>query len=414
MDGEYYCPNILCISIFLIVEIILFFICLCGFSLEDFFFKTIKEEWNKFPIFDLSINPKEGYEEITLLNYENVDVFCDCTNVKKFGCKYERECNDYEILSGCNGYNAKRASKIYNTTLYINYYKFDYLTLFDRLDFDYEGNICKDEYEKCGYLDIFNNTLCIERKGICPINSNIFFSLGEDRKIKEIIKDNENKKIAILNHLYASELKYANIFNINNLFLTPSSYIKPDNLMEYFFSLNELDYYPDIYKSDFFLENKLINGKIPEWFINTRINLFFSKYPGNLLEYPLNRFYLFIFQKLYRTLLKAFIIFCYIYFIIFSCKMINNYNFPTKIKIINMFFQILYLVLVVLNIVFLKAKYNLSRLLYFYENNIFKSGMISGTGLTTFVFQIIIEVVPQIYILIYFTINNIMFIKEKK
>ena len=401
------------IVLFIIEETIFFFICLCGYSSEDFFIKTITKEWNKYPIIDLSITPKEGYEEITLLNYENIDVFCDCINVDKFRCKFERVCNDYEILSGCNGYNAKKASKIYNTTLYIKYYKYDYLALFNRLDFRYKGNLCKDEYERCGYLDILNHTLCIERKGICPLNYNILFFLGDDRKIKEIKINNEKKNISILNQLYASELKDATIFDINKLIISQHSYENHDNMMENFFRLYKIENNPYINKKDFFLDNKLINGEIPGWFYYTNINLYFSKYPGNLLEYPLNRKLIFIFQKLYRTLLKALTIICYIYFVIFFCFISENNYFPIKRKIINIFFQFLYLALIVLNIIFLKAKYNLSRLLYFYEKNIFKSGEISGKGgLTTFIFQIIIEVVPQIIILILYTVNNIMFIKD--
>ena len=416
-DYIYVYWEILFIVIFLIVEIIFFLICLCGYSSEDFFIEVIKKEWKKYPILDLSITPKEGYEEITLLNYENAGVFCDCINVDKFRYKFDRECNDYEILSGCNGYNAKKASKIYNTTLYINYYKFDYLTLFYRLDSDYNGNICKDEYEKCGYLDIFNNVLCIERKGTCPINYNILFSLGKDGKIKEIIKDNDNKQISILNQLYTSELKSATIFNKDKLFLSPNSYNSADNPMEYYFSLNKINYYPRIRKSDFFLQNQLINGEIPSWFYNIEMNLYFSKYPGNKLEYPLNKYYIFIFQKLWRTLLKLFIIICYIYFISIFCFICcKDYipDIPITIKIINIILQLIYLGLIVLNIFFLKAKYNLSRLLYFYENNIYKSGEISGKGgLTTFIFQIIIEVVPQIIIYIIFTLNNKLFLFEK-
>ncbi len=183
--------------------------------------------------------------------------------------------------------------------------------------------------------------------------------------------------------------------------------------MENFFLLNKINNNPYINKKDFFLDNKLINGEIPEWFYYTRINLYFSKYPGNLLEYPLNRKFIFIFQKLYRTLLKVLIIICYIYFTICFRFISSNYNFPIKRKIINIFFQFLYLALIVLNFIFLKAKCNLSKLLYFYEKNIFKSGKISGKGdLSAFIFQIIIEVIPQIIILILFTGNNIMFIKD--
>lgn len=252
------------------------------------------------------------------------------------------------------------------------------------------------------------------RKGSCPINYNILFSVGEDRKIEEIKKNNENKNISILNQLYASELEDATIFDINKLILLHHSYAHHDNIMENFFLLNKKENNPKIYKKDFFLDNKLINGEIPEWFDYTHINLYFSKYPGNLLEYPLNRIFIFIFQKLYRTILKVLIIICYIYFTIFFSFISNSdYNFPIKRKIINIFFQFLYLALIILNIIFLKAKYNLSRLLYFYEKNIFKSGKISGKGgLSTFIFQIIIEVVPQIIIFILFTCNNIMFIKD--
>jgi len=108
--------------------------------------KINETEWNKYPNLDLSITPKEGYEEITLLNHENIDVFCDFTNAKIFNCKYDKECNDYIILSWSNEYNSKKASKIYNTTLYINCYKFDYVALFDILDSENERFLWKDEY----------------------------------------------------------------------------------------------------------------------------------------------------------------------------------------------------------------------------------------------------------------------------
>jgi hypothetical protein len=46
------------------VEIILFFICLCDYSSEDFYIKTIEKEWNKFPILDLILIPKEGLKKL--------------------------------------------------------------------------------------------------------------------------------------------------------------------------------------------------------------------------------------------------------------------------------------------------------------------------------------------------------------
>ena len=46
----------------LIVEIILFFI--CHYSSEDFYIKTIEKEWNKYPILDLILIPKEGLKKL--------------------------------------------------------------------------------------------------------------------------------------------------------------------------------------------------------------------------------------------------------------------------------------------------------------------------------------------------------------
>ena len=93
---------------------------------------------------------------------------------------------------------------------------------------------------------------------------------------------------------------------------------------------------------------------------------------------------------------------CNDYEILSGCNIfyLKGKRFPIKKKI-NLLFEIIYLALIFLNIVFLRTKYNLSRLLYYFENNIFKLGMISGKELFTFVFQIIIKVVTQIIILFY-------------
>ena len=390
------------VSLLLIESFIFFLICLLGYSSEDILIEAIKQEWKKYPILDLSIIPKEGYKELTLCNLENIDTFCECSHVPKFRCKFNRECNEYEILSGCNGYRAKKASKIYNTTLYVKYYEFDYLTLFNRLDPSYDGTICKDEYERCGYLDIFNHTLCLERKGICPINNDIQFSLGKDRTIDKIKMENERKDIPIMTYLYALDKNSATIFDINNLILSPDSYKDPDYSIEYYFSLNELKGYPYISKSEFFIDNQLIIGEIPSWFLGKQMHLYFSKYPGNLMDYPLNQVYIFIFQKPFRWVLKFLIFFSHCFIAGSICAMLSNGKLRKLYAIVN----IIYLPLIILDIIFLKAKYNISRILYYYENNIFFSGEISGKGLFSFIFQIIIEAVPQIILFIFYTIIN--------
>ena len=127
-------------------------------------------------------------------------------------------CSDYKLEVGCNEYNPiNKASKINGIKLYVSYYEDDYLTLFKRLrnnKGELNSKLCKDGYKRCGYLDSFNNTLCVKEEKVCPINY-INFTLFDNGTIKEIITDNTKKDSYIINQLIASEIKTPTIFDIN-------------------------------------------------------------------------------------------------------------------------------------------------------------------------------------------------------
>ncbi len=56
------------------------------------------------------------------------------------------------------------------------------MTLFKRIEKNTLGNTCREEFKRCGYLDLNQNIFCI----LCPINFNIKFNFGEDGKISGI------------------------------------------------------------------------------------------------------------------------------------------------------------------------------------------------------------------------------------
>ena len=124
---------------------------------------------------------------------KDINIICDCSHIEEFKLQYKGYCSDYKLEVGCNEYNPiNKASKIYETKVYVSYYEADYLTLFKRLRNDkgeLNSKLCKDGYKRCGYLDLLKNTLCVKEEEICPIN-NIKFNLFENGTIKEIITDN--------------------------------------------------------------------------------------------------------------------------------------------------------------------------------------------------------------------------------
>ena len=188
--------------------VLLFFYIISSYKIE--YIDAIVKTWKYHPIFNISSTQKEGYEKYILFNTEDSDTFCDCTFIDSYSKIISGRCNSIQLDDGCIQYNKEKASKLNNQELYVSYYDSDYLTLFSRVD-GKNSSLCKDEYKKCGFLDIFKNAFCIKLTETCPIN---YIFINET----EIITNNTRKDLPIINRLFISEYKDATIFDINKIF----------------------------------------------------------------------------------------------------------------------------------------------------------------------------------------------------
>ena len=346
-----------------------------GILPEDNFLKAIQKVWKKNPILDISLTKKEGYEEITLMHWNIDNYLCECSHVDDYETNYNEQCNDFHIEKGCYEYNKyNNSTKLYNTTLYVLYYKADYLTLYKRIRTDKgDGKLCKHGYKKCGYLDSLNNVFCIneKKKEICPINE-LFFLFGDDGKINKIKTNNKDKELPVFNQLIVSENEKATILDIGEFFTldninNPKRKRYPD---EIFYSLRPFKYFRPIKTSEFFLENKLIKGNIPEKYNIKNLYLFYSIYPGINIKKSFNMKDLFIIKKKTRIIIKIFIpllLFIKILFII--CNIHNNY-IRQKIQNNQIFFFItalFYMIFIIINLYHYKIKNRLYRILNDYN-----------------------------------------------
>lgn len=55
-----------------------------NFSSVNYYIKSIKKVWVKYPILDLSLTKKKGYEKIIFFNYEKFQQKCDCSLTDDF------------------------------------------------------------------------------------------------------------------------------------------------------------------------------------------------------------------------------------------------------------------------------------------------------------------------------------------
>ena len=400
-----------CVIFIICLNIIILLICIFDYKDEDLLINAIEKTWKNYPIFNLSLTPLEGYEEIIFMKYEEIDTFCDCINVNKFNKIFKRNCNEYEFISGCLEYSSNgKATKIYNSSIYAKYYEADYMTLFNRIKNGTLGVNCKEEFERCGYLDLKKNTFCIKRGEICPINSNISFNFGDDGKISKINFDRNNRKSYILNRLYVSEVEEASIFDINKFYHSSyEKYKKNKDKEEKFYLLGKILNYKNIFKNEFCLENRLVKGTIPESFKSTNIYLYHLIYPANAESINLGEFALFILKKPNRYIFKGiFLIVKIISLIIFCLTFVFYSEGKGKIilNIIHTIITILFLFFSIINIIYIKQKYNLHKILY-------NANITSGSGKATFVIQIIFEIIPDlIFCLIYISFIIVIIIKK--
>ena len=285
---------ILVILIYAGVNFVDFLLNLCNANKYDDWYiesyiEAIERTWNNYPIKDISLTRKSGYKEIILLDMKDIDIFCECSHIDEFKLQYKGQCSDYQLEVGCNEYNPiNKASKLYGTKLYASYYEADYLTFINRLRNDkgeLNNKLCKDGYKRCGYLDIFNNTLCVKEEEDCPINDLRF--ILKNGTISEIITDNTKKDSYIINQLIASEFYNPTIFDINKFYPLYDEIEYISCYEKEYYLLSKINISVFIRKSTFFEENELMKGIIPDNFKYREIELYHLIYPGMKIEYPI-------------------------------------------------------------------------------------------------------------------------------
>jgi len=393
----------------IIISIIILFIVIFDYKDEDLFINAIEKTWKNYPIFNLSLTPLEGYEEITFMKFEEIDTFCDCTYVNKFNKIFKRNCKEYEFLSGCSEYSSNaQANKIYNSKIYAKYYEADYITLFNRIKKNTSGKICNEEFEKCGILDLNQNTFCIKRGELCPINSNIKFIYSDDGKISSIYYNRGDTTSYILNRLYASEVKDGTIFDINKFYISDDEKSKQKKYEEEkYYHLGKLYDYKNIYKNEFYLENSLIKGSIPQTFNSSNIYLYYLIYPANSDQVYLGEIALYLLKKPNRIILKGSFMVVKTIFVVIAILVLFLFESTSSfiIKIIITFYLIIITILLIgltiINIIYIYQKYKLHKILYY-------TNIISGSGLTTFIIQIIFEIIPELLICLYFFVATML------
>jgi len=328
-------------------------------ELESKYIKAIKQAWEKYPILDLSLTKKDGYEKIILLNSEGINI-CDCSFVEDYQRIFWDSCNEYKFSKGCIEYLPNKASKILGIELYAKYYKVDYFTLFSRLT-DYK-NICKDGYKRCGYLDDSGNTLCVEEEENCPINFLHFYFTKNKTKITEITTDNKRKDLPVINTFLISDKKEATFFDINLVVI----YRAIENIdtsidRKGIFKLLPFNgNFPEINKTNFFIDNKLIKGELKSLKYTSPLYLYALIYPGNNINYPINMVDIYLIY--YNNFLKLLLL------IIRFCSF--GIIFVKKLNALRIVIIIFYILFLLLYFIFIKGKFKLSYILKYDSDDI--------------------------------------------
>ena len=251
--------------IFIIGDIVYNFIMLFQISPSDVYYaKVIGDRWKQYPIQNISLTKKEGYEELVFFYLKGLKKGCDCYNTSQYGGFYEgKKCNYYQKNAGCIEItdDGGKGSKIYNSIFYVSYYKENYLSLLSRNDFI--NGYCKYGYKRCGVLDNKNNQFCIkDEEEECPINYISFF-INRNGTL-DFTSDNNNKNLTIINKVVLSEFTRPTIEHIykNELVLLDSDVVKKfkngsDRFRENYLSQTS---YERFRKKRVLTENNLLQG----------------------------------------------------------------------------------------------------------------------------------------------------------
>ena len=379
------------------------------YKAEDIYIDAIERTWENHPIIDISLTKGPDYKEIVLMDLKDIDYFCDCTHIDEFELLYNNtRCSKYQLKVGCNEYSPlNKASKLNGTTLYVSYSDADYLTLFNRIRDDKSYNkeqYCKDGYKICGYIDIFNNIFCSREEYDCPINRITFtYKNGTFSNITT----ERNRDSKIINQLIISEIGDANIFDINKFspyYEIKANTFNKENRNEYF-RLSAIKMGNTLKKSDFFEDNKLMEGKAPNSFNYQNLYLYHLIYPGMSFDYPLK--FLSLVKQPFRSLIQSVPLVCKLVFIFLLIKF-REEKMNKIVLFPNILVIIIYLAYIVTNILFITGKFRLLKNLQLYKDKIdssydeYSAGSILAKDI---ILNVILEFVIFIIYLV-FTIKN--------
>ena len=390
-----------------LLSLILVLIYSIGYNLEKLYRDACKNTWYDNPILDMSLIKKnESYHEIKLLSFENKDTFCDCSYVEeKFNETFARTCSDESLFLGCNQYNSSKiASKLLNATIFISNYEGNYWTFFDRIRKNKYGEIhCKEDepYKECGYLDSFENPLCVKDGETCPLS---FFEYTLN-SINELIlitnKIYSKPKKHFINKVIASEKQNATIFDINQILTYKDIRHYKINEDEKIFKLDLLiTAYSS--KKDFYRSNKFTNEPLPDWFNGRNVYYYYIIYPGSKLENQIRERHINLFNNRAILGIRITILLIKIWFFclsVLNLKIINKK--PLLIlSILNFVFILSFFVLIVLNIISFEGAYNMAINIneYLRRKNIDRD---NGSGGAPFAFDIINTTFEFICLLLY-------------
>ena len=419
----------------LIFVIIYFFTAIFDYNSEDLYLDAIDKLWNSHPIYNISLEKLDGYIEIEFLNWNKHKTFCDCTHYDGYSRNDEGICYPEDFINGCNQYNSSKiAYIIYNSKLYASYYPENYWTLYERIEKDpskQSRGLCKKEkingknkWKRCGYMDSFNNSLCVKNTEECPI-SGIFFNFDQNNNLISLNTTNK-AGTKIINQIMISEIRNPNIYDINKIYTLDDinnheqiSDVGDEALFPLLPLKTEKNDQYKIYKPTFFEQNNLIEGDIPDWFKDKYMYLYHMEYPPNSVEYPLDSKNLKWIRKSRRISLKSIILICNIYCCLFfyfqlktqNCKKLEDNII--KFEIVNIIFFVLLFIFTIINIIFLEGEYRLLSII----NKLKKKNELDDHSVAYYSYNIIHTILLFMIIvnMIVFIVKDIYcYIKKKK
>lgn len=410
---------ICCISpITFLLSFILLLIYIIGYNLEKLYRDACKITLFENPILDISLTKEdESFHEIKLLSLENKDTFCDCSYVEeKSNETFARTCSDESLLFGCNQYNSSKfASKVLNSTLFISNYKGNYWTFFDRIRKNKYGELrCKEDepLKLCGYLDSFENPLCVKDGETCPLSYFVYYLNSNNELINISNKTYSRPQSHFINKVIASEKENATIFDINQI-LTYKDIRHPKiNEDEKIFKLNRfIATYSS--KKDFYRANKFTNEPLPDWFNGRNVYYYSIIYPGSTFENQIRERHINLFNNRAILGIRITILLIKIWFFclsILNLKIINKKHLLI-LSIINLVFILGFFVLIVLNIISFEGAYKIAINLNEYLRRK-KFDRNNGSGEAPLVFDIINTILEFICLLLY-TLYSLFYYLEK-